>query len=102
MVFSPLARRILKKKKTKEKKNRLHRIISTPIHEYSWHCLIMQLTLALQTLCNCASTVVSKTYTSSYALDMRGNTGLSPLHHKLLYETCKFFFQILVLKPAKI
>ena len=31
MVFSPLARRILKKKKTKdEKKNRLHRIISTP------------------------------------------------------------------------
>ena len=35
----------------------MHRIISTPIHEYSWHCLIMQLTLALQTLCNCASTV---------------------------------------------
>ena len=108
MVFSSLARRILKKKKKdkRQKENRLHRITSTPIHEYSWHCLIMQSTLALQTLCNCASTVTCSCSFKNLHKLLRswyeGKHWTVFFTSQALYETCKFFLQILVLKPAKI
>ena len=100
MVFSSLARRILKKKKNKrQKENRLHRITSTPIYEYSWHCLIMQSTLALQTLCNCVSTVTCSCSFKNLHKLLRSwykeNTGLFSLHHKLCMKLVNSFSRYL-------